>query len=64
MAQLHRRRQVTRAPAIRVRYDPHRLADACIEQAYALAVPIIQRVIPPAVDPGRTPAQQAGGERR
>jgi hypothetical protein len=64
MEQRHRRKQASRAPEVRVRYEPHRLADACIEQAYAWVAPVIRGVTRPAVGPGRAPAQQAGGERQ
>lgn len=59
-------------PSIRVSYEPNRLADACLADAYEHIAPVVRRVTTPAPAAGSAPVtttasvsprRAAGGQR-
>ena len=64
MARRLRPKQVTVMPKIRVVFEPHRLAQNCLERAYARVVPVSRRRVPTPPRPGAEPVDTTAIERQ
>ena len=64
MARRLRPKQVTGMPEIRVVFEPHRLAQDCLERAYARVVPVPRRRVPTSPRAGAEPVDTTAIERQ